>query len=153
MKTRTIILAAAILSLPFAGVAIAKAGKAHYAQERFAEIDTNKDGKITRDEGQAHSDARFAKTDTNADGAVTAAEMKAAMMDHMSKRLDRRIAKHMERADTNKDGVISNAEARAAGDARFERMDKNKDGVVELAEIKRKHGHHRRHKDMGAPKQ
>jgi hypothetical protein len=79
--------------------------------------------------------------------------MKAAMMERMSKRLDKRIAKHIKRADTNKDGVISNAEACAAGDARFDRMDKNKDGVVKLAEIQRKHGHHRRHKDMGAPKQ
>jgi len=153
MKTRTIILAAAILSLPFADVAIAKAGKSHHAREKFAEIDTNSDGKITRAEGQAHSDARFAKTDANADGSVTATEMKAAMMERMSKRFDKRIAKHMDRADTNKDGVISNAEARIAGDTRFERMDKNKDGVIELAEIKRKHGHHRRHKDMGAPKQ
>ena len=79
--------------------------------------------------------------------------MKAAMMERMSKRFDKRIAKRMESADTNKDGVISNAEARVAGHARFERVDKNKDGVVELTEIKRKQGHHRRHKDMGAPKQ
>ena len=153
MKTRTIILAAAMLSLPLAGVAVAKAGKSHHAQERFTEIDANGDGKITRTEGQAHNDARFAKADTNADGALTAAEIKAAMMAQMSKRLDKRIAKHMDRADTNKDGVISSTEARAAGDMRFDRMDKNKDGVVELAEIKRKHGHHHRHKDMVAPKQ
>ena len=153
MKTRTIILTAAILSLPLAGVAVAKAGKSHHAQERFAEIDTNSDGKITREEGQAHADARFAKADANGDGVLTAVEIKAAMMAHMSKRLDKRIAKHMDRADTNKDGVISSAEARAAGDQRFDRMDKNKDGVVEMSEMKRKSGHHRRHKEMGAPKQ
>jgi Ca2+-binding EF-hand superfamily protein len=153
MKTRTIIIVAAILSLPVAGIAVAKAGKSHHAQERFAAIDTNGDGKITREEDQAHADSRFAKADTNGDGAVTAAEMKAAMLAKMSTRLDRRIAKHMDRADTDKDGVISNAEARAAGDARFERMDKNDDGVIEMSEVKRKHGQYRRHKEMGAPKQ
>jgi Ca2+-binding EF-hand superfamily protein len=153
MKTCTIILAAAVLSLPLSGVAVAKAGKHHHAHEKFAEIDTNNDGKITRAEGLTHSNALFAKADKNADGALSAAEMKATMMERMSKRLDKRIAKRIERTDTNKDGVISNAEARTTEDARFELMDKNKDGLVELAEIKRKRGHHRHHKDMGAQKQ
>ncbi len=96
---------------------------------------------------------RRAKADKNADGALSAAEMKAAMMERVSKRLDKRIAKHMERTGTKKDGAISNAETRATGDARFDRMDKNKDGVVELTEVKRKRGHHRHRKYMGAQKQ
>lgn len=153
MKTRTLLIAAAIISLPIAGIAVAKAGKSHHAQERFAAIDANSDGKITPAESQAYSAARFAKTDTNNDGKVNPAEMKAAMMAKMAKRLDARIAKHIKHADTDGDGMISTIEATAAGNARFTRMDSNQDGVVEFAEIKRKHGHHRSHKEMGAPKQ
>lgn len=153
MKTRTLLIAAAIISLPITGIAVAKSGESHHGQERFAEIDANNDGKITPAEGQAHSAARFAETDANNDGKISSEEMKAAMQAKMAKRLDSRIAKQIKRTDTDGDGMISSAEATAAGDARFARMDANKDGVVEISEIKRKHGHHRRHKDMGAPKQ
>jgi Ca2+-binding EF-hand superfamily protein len=54
----------------------------------LARIDTNKDGKISRDEMRARVDARFDKLDTNKDGFIDQAEMQAAratMKEHRGK--------------------------------------------------------------------
>lgn len=39
-------------------------------------MDTNKDGKVSKEEWQAHHDQRFTEMDTNKDGAITSAEVK-----------------------------------------------------------------------------
>lgn len=49
----------------------------------LAKLDTNKDGKISRDEMRAQADARFAKMDTNKDGFIDQAELAAAHPHHM----------------------------------------------------------------------
>ncbi|MFA6117186.1 MAG: EF-hand domain-containing protein [Sphingomonas sp.] len=46
--------------------------------DMLARIDTNKDGKISRDEMRARIDARFDRLDTNKDGFIDQAEMQAA---------------------------------------------------------------------------
>ncbi|WEJ99885.1 MAG: EF-hand domain-containing protein [Candidatus Sphingomonas phytovorans] len=54
----------------------------------IARLDTNKDGKISREEMRASADARFDKLDTNKDGFIDQAEIDAARAlrkDHMGK--------------------------------------------------------------------
>jgi Ca2+-binding EF-hand superfamily protein len=56
--------------------------------DMLARIDTNKDGKISREEMRARIDARFDKLDTNKDGVIDQAEMQAArgkMKEHMGR--------------------------------------------------------------------
>ncbi|MEG3125585.1 EF-hand domain-containing protein [Sphingomonas sp. GB1N7] len=50
----------------------------HRHGKMLAKLDTNKDGKISRDEMRAQADARFAKLDTNKDGFVDQTELAAA---------------------------------------------------------------------------
>ena len=77
---------------------------------RFARLDANKDGKISKDERPGNGDGRGARMmsriDTNDDGAISLDEQHA----QASRRFDR--------LDTNADGKIDKAE----GDAARERM-------------------------------
>jgi Ca2+-binding EF-hand superfamily protein len=112
-------------------------------QERFAKLDANHDGVITRDEAQAaaqimharmeqrmekRGDSFFDRLDANHDGVVTKAEADAAFAaraakaeGHPAPAWDRFAA----RFDTNHDGVISRAEFDAARGQREERMADN----------------------------
>ena len=60
----------------------------HHGGGRLARLDTNQDGKISRDEMRADADKHFDKLDTNGDGFIDKAEMDAArakMKDRMGK--------------------------------------------------------------------
>ncbi|MEP7004494.1 MAG: hypothetical protein ABI810_00825 [Sphingomonas bacterium] len=60
----------------------------HRAGGRLARLDTNQDGRISRDEMRADADKHFDKLDTNGDGFIDKAEMDAArakMKDRMGK--------------------------------------------------------------------
>jgi len=67
----------AVLSIPFS-----KALASGSTQRAFDLMDTDKDGKISKDEYMAFqakiSEAKFKKTDANSDGMLTKEEMKAA---------------------------------------------------------------------------
>jgi Ca2+-binding EF-hand superfamily protein len=111
---------------------ITRAEVTQRVQERFAKLDANHDGFITRDEAQAaaqimharmeqrmekRGDSFFDRLDANHDGVVTKAEVDAAFAaraaknsGHAAPGWDRFAA----RFDTNHDGVISRAEFDAA---------------------------------------
>lgn len=130
----------------------------------MAEMDTNKDGKVTADEFKAGSAARFAAADTNHDGELDAAElaaMRKARIEHPSHggkrglaRIDKdgngtisrdeappRLLEHFDEVDTNHDGALDQQEVAAfhkggAGPGRpGGRMDANGDGKVSQAEF------------------
>ncbi|MGZ0186677.1 MAG: EF-hand domain-containing protein [Alphaproteobacteria bacterium] len=128
---------AAVAAIPLAG-ALAERGPGH--KGKFAQIDADKNGKITKAEAQAFGDGKFAATDLNNDGKLSRAELEAEVSKRIAKQVDRRL-KHM---DANGDGMISIEEARAKGDQRFAKMDKNNYGMIEKGEVRRKGGHHRR---------
>lgn len=63
----------------------AKSGDAHGHQcEHMGPVDTNKDGKISKEEFMKHHEAMFDKKDANKDGFIDQSEMHR-MMDHMHK--------------------------------------------------------------------
>jgi Ca2+-binding EF-hand superfamily protein len=132
--------------------------------ERFQQIDTNKDGRLTMDELQVaakdHAAKRFARHDKNGDGRLSRDEV-AHMPDQVFARLDKNndgfltpdelgnfagkedhAQKRFERADTNHDGAISRDEAIAEIDQRFARLDTNGDGVISADEAKAAHHKH-----------
>ena len=83
----------------------------------FDDIDTNKDGKISREEARAFETAhgkefsektvaKFNAADKDGDGALTMEEAKAGNMTA--------IVKHFKKVDTNKDSKVSMGELKAA---------------------------------------
>ncbi len=108
----------------------------------FAEIDANKDGKITQDEITAFHTARLTAADTNGDGILSVDELSAMstarMQARMKARSDERAAKMLKLQDADGDGKLTMAEATAAPDraARmFARVDTDKDGALSQAEV------------------
>lgn len=92
-----------------------------------------KAGPQTRVELQQHIAQRFAALDTNKDGAVTKAEFdahRAAMKQKWEQHKKERRDAFFARADTNKDGKVTLAEMSARPLAMFDKADANKDGTV-----------------------
>jgi Ca2+-binding EF-hand superfamily protein len=116
--------------------------------ERFAALDTNKDGVITKDELQAarkaRHDARFARLDKDGNGSISREEFDAGH-DRPGKHR-RGGARHggpgghggfgQGMFDGNKDGKITKEEFQSRALARFDRLDTNHDGVVTADERK-----------------
>ncbi|VVT31949.1 conserved exported hypothetical protein [Sphingomonas aurantiaca] len=108
--------------------------------------DANRDGIATRAEAIAQADARFAQMDTDRDGRVTAGEMRA----YRAAVHDRMVASGRDvpvpppgggkhdgmgrRMDPNGDGSVSREEFEARALKRFDRIDANHDGVIDATE-------------------
>jgi Ca2+-binding EF-hand superfamily protein len=128
-------------SLAIAGSAFAGAGgcdpsgeKAEHGGQargaRFAEVDTNKDGKVSLAELTASRESWLTQVDTNKDGVATRAEIEASF----AARRQEHVQKMFAREDANKDGRLTRDESRMPS-AWFERADANDDGALTLAEL------------------
>lgn len=108
--------------------------------------DANQDGVATRAEAIAQADARFAQMDTDHDGRITAGEMRA----YREALHDRVVASGRDvpvpppggrkhdgtgrRMDPNGDGSVTREEFEARALKRFDRMDADHDGTIDATE-------------------
>ncbi|MBR9806529.1 MAG: hypothetical protein GYB49_04820 [Alphaproteobacteria bacterium] len=124
--------AIAAIALPLA----ANAGpRGHGGMKAYmAQMDTNGDGDISKEEVEAFRAAKFAEIDTNADGQVSPDEMTAH---HEAQRAQRRVereARMFAKMDTDGDGAISAEEFNTHQMPGFEKADADGDGVVTAEE-------------------
>ncbi len=172
LKTSSLVIA---LSLGTLGVTAVASAHGHGARgaRLFEQVDTNKNGEITKAEMRKAVDERFTKVDTNKDNFVTPEEMKAAreamrQAHHQNRKpaadstsdkakgerpahKNRHGSHMMEKIDTNKDGKVSRAEAYAVADAFFQRLDQDKNQVISQKEAAEARSH-RGHRSGGAKK-
>ena len=97
--------------------------------------DTNKDGFVDRAEWNAGQEARFKQLDTDKDGKLTKEELFAQSRSTSDRALERQEA-FFRRMDTDQDGFVSKAEFMAQADRNFARCDLDKDGRINTAECR-----------------
>jgi len=90
--------------------------------DRFAALDKDGDGKVSKEEAGEKFADRFDKVDANSDGFLTKDEIKAAIQNHGM------------RKDANGDGKISKEEF-GGEEAKFTKLDKNSDGFLTADEL------------------
>jgi Ca2+-binding EF-hand superfamily protein len=154
---RSFILAVGAASLALGAGAYAQAGngakpvpRADFVKSvdaRFAAVDTNHDGTLSKSELQAAQarvmqqmmaarqqriQAEFKQLDTNHDGQLSAQEFAAAVP---TLRASETSDQMMQQLDTNHDGKVGPDEFRAPQLAKFAKLDANHDGVVTPAEM------------------
>lgn len=139
---------------------LSKAEVTTAAEQMFAKMDLNGDGKVTKEEREAlrqkRFDDRFAKMDADHNGQISKAEFQAQREARQEKVAEWRAEKGgpdgfrmggshhrggkmrggMWGIDGDKDGTITRAEFMARPLAMFDRADANKDGVVTADEMK-----------------
>lgn len=141
--TRTLLAAALLTALAIPTIVAAGHGPGgHDGDHRghggmLAQMDTNRDGQVSRAEADAFHAARLAEMDANADGTIAFEEMQAFHAAQRELRARARFA-HL---DANGDGNVSVEEMAAMGDERFARMDRNGDGVISADEMRRGQRH------------
>ena len=92
----------------------------------FSALDTNKDGKISKEEFEAQRPERIQMADANKDGKVTKKEFEKFVVERAKAHADEMFA----RLDRNKDGTIDSADSKMMADTRFDRLDTNHDGSI-----------------------
>lgn len=113
----------------------------------YADLDTDRDGKVGTDEITARlnkgaqqqldeiarqRDAAFARMDADKDGSISKAEFEA--LNKLPPLPTPNAQPFLVQFDADKDGTISADEFRAPTLANFDRMDGNKDGTLSVAE-------------------
>ncbi len=138
-----------VLTLMLAASAITSAASAQTAPAPSRppmRQDANHDGIATRAEAIAQADARFAQMDTDHDGRVSGGEMQA----YRAALHDRMVASGRDvpvpapggrkhdgmgrRMDPNGDGSVTREEFEARALKRFDRIDANHDGTIDATE-------------------
>jgi Ca2+-binding EF-hand superfamily protein len=150
-----IIASSSILIIPMAS-ACEPMHAGQFGTKIFAEMDTNKDGVVSKKEFDAFNNKHFKEIDANHDGKITIEEFEevhsAMHEDHCDEphhgmgqhhgyddeHSDSFISKRFEAADTNHDGALSREEAKSMPMIleHFDEIDINKDGKVTEDEIK-----------------
>jgi Ca2+-binding EF-hand superfamily protein len=115
--------------------------RAERVNKLFSEQDTNKDGRISREESRMPA-RWFALVDANHDGNLTREELTQRHGRPDAARADGHDGKVGE-MDANGDGKIDAGELKSAAERTLKRLDQNGDGSLDATELSHGGHHHR----------
>jgi Ca2+-binding EF-hand superfamily protein len=119
------------------------ARRSEHVNKMLERQDTNKDGRISRDESKM-PERWFARADANSDGSLTREELSQRGKHGGGKHAGGKQAKVTE-MDANSDGKIDATEVKASAERMLKRLDKNADGTLQSEELRWRGGHGRGH--------
>jgi hypothetical protein len=132
------LIAAALAGTALGGAAFAQTTPAapQAAPRGMARADGDGDGRVSKAEYIARADERFAKMDKNSDGKLSGDEIAPPAGNGAATGRGGMMRQRMiERMDTNHDGVVTIDEYRAMVGERFDRLDTNHDGFLDQSEM------------------
>ena len=113
-------------------------------EELIKMMDSNKDGKLSKEEVKGPLKDDFSKIDTNKDGFLTKAELDKAPKpeskggkQEASKKKEPSIDELIKTMDANTEGKLSKEEAKGPLEKDFAKIDTNKDGFLSKAELEK----------------
>jgi len=121
---------------------VALPARADNKDDKFKMMDTDGDGKISRDEYAAGSKKMFDKMDADKNGKVTAAEMEAHHQQMTGKKAgqtEMTTTEKIKMVDSNGDGELTVEEFETGAKTMFDKMDTNHDGYLTRAELEAGH--------------
>ncbi|MBB5208953.1 hypothetical protein [Chiayiivirga flava] len=137
------------LRIAIAAAILMPAAAAFAGMDKFAEMDTDKDGRISQAEHTVGADKMFAKLDADNNGSVTAAEMDAAhakwsdkntaKADHAGHGKSMSSADKIAKIDSDGDGELTSAEHAEGAKDMFAKMDTDRDGNLTKDELEAGH--------------
>lgn len=134
MRKILVAVAGAAILVGVTGVAVAQSGPAGEEGGRgIFQADSNGDGFVTRAEFDAGHASRFARLDADNNGQLTREEMRA-QRGRRGRGGHHGGGMHLTRADANNDGNVTREEFLARPTEMFDRLDANRDGVISAAE-------------------
>jgi Ca2+-binding EF-hand superfamily protein len=104
---------------------------AYAGDDAFNQADTNKDGKIDRQEFERAVEKKFKSYDLNNDGVLDMSEIRDVQKNHK----DKDVIKEFESMDTNKDSKVDMEEFKASAHTRFKEYDRKNNGYIEIPEV------------------
>ena len=105
-------------------------------EEVISRLDTDKDGKISKEEAKGPLLKNFARVDADTDGFISLEELKVAAALRRDRSRRPNPEEVISRLDADKDGKISKEEAKGLLLKNFARVDANNDGLISLEELK-----------------
>lgn len=115
-----------------AGAALANEPGIPRGDKIFKLVDTDHNGKISREEIMPRTARRFLKVDANADGTVSSAEIDG----WLTQLQERRKGRILDRMDTDRNGDVTRQELNQFIEALFKEADSDQDGGVSLDEAR-----------------
>jgi len=146
---KTYMIVASVLAIAVGGGLVAHAegnkrdgkmkfNKGFMMQNMLEELDTDGDGKVSKEEITVARTAKFQEADANSDGQLTQAELEAFKAAEKERREAERKKKKFEALDADGNGSASLEEFLAARPEAFDRMDRNDDGFLSEDDYRRK---------------
>lgn len=134
MKKATVLTLFTALALGTTAFAEGRHGAKGFGHGLFDKLDANADGQVSRDEVRAKVQSHFAEVDLDKNGKISTTELENKRTAKLNE-MKQHMADRMSKADSNADGKWTKAELSKMPERMFEKLDTNNDALLTRSEL------------------